>query len=113
HSTVGAFRGRVAMIWIMRTIVWAVGKLILSLRYRIRVHGLENVRGLKGKTLILPNHPGMIDPPIVLTTFWPTVHPRPLLYEGTLRTLALRPAPGLLDAVLVPDLGGPDAEAPA
>jgi long-chain-fatty-acid--[acyl-carrier-protein] ligase len=101
------------MIYLLRTIVWAIGKLILSLRYRVRVHGLENVRGLKGKTLILPNHPGMIDPPIVLTALWPTFHPRPLLYEGNFRSPFLRPLMSLLDAIRVPDLERPDAEAHA
>jgi long-chain-fatty-acid--[acyl-carrier-protein] ligase len=101
------------MIQILRTIVWAIGKLILSLRYRVRVHGLDKVRGLKGKTLILPNHPGMIDPPIVLTALWPTLHPRPLVYEGNFRSPFLRPLMFLLDAVRIPDLERPDVEARA
>jgi long-chain-fatty-acid--[acyl-carrier-protein] ligase len=101
------------MIQILRTIVWAIGKLILSLRYRVRVHGLEKVRGLQHKTLILPNHPGMIDPPIVLTALWPALHPRPLVYEGNFRNPVLRPLMSLLDAVRVPDLERPNVEAHA
>ena len=42
----------------------------------------DEVRKLDGPILILPNHPGYIDPPIVITTLFPTLHPRPLLFEG-------------------------------
>jgi 1-acyl-sn-glycerol-3-phosphate acyltransferase len=46
----------------LRSAFWTVARLILSLRYRVRVHGLEEAR-LKGPVLIVPNHPGYIDPP--------------------------------------------------
>jgi 1-acyl-sn-glycerol-3-phosphate acyltransferase len=39
----------------LRTALWAVVRLILSLRYRVRVQGLEQLRGLKGPVLVLPN----------------------------------------------------------
>lgn len=51
----------------------------LSLRYRIRVIGLEAVRrrGTAG-ILFLPNHPALIDPVILLSKFWPVFHSRAL-----------------------------------
>ena len=32
-------------------------RFFLSLRYRVRISGLEKLRPLKGKALVLPNHP--------------------------------------------------------
>src|SRR5262249_35097036 len=40
---------------VLRYVFWAVSRLLLSLRYRIRVHGREMLQGLRGPTLILPN----------------------------------------------------------
>jgi long-chain-fatty-acid--[acyl-carrier-protein] ligase len=88
----------------MRYAVWLLAKGVLSLRYRVRVHGVEPVRDLKGPTLILPNHPGYIDPVIVLTTLWPWLDPRPVLYEEYFRHPLLYPFAKLLRAVRMPDL---------
>ena len=38
---------------------------------------MEQLRGIKGPVLILPNHPGYIDPPLVLAVLWPVLRPRP------------------------------------
>src|SRR4051812_15774849 len=47
-----------AMLQPLRYVLWVVAKLFLSLRYRVRVHGLDKLRGCTGPMLILPNHPG-------------------------------------------------------
>lgn len=96
---------------LLRWFVWALARSILALRYRVRVRGLETVRGVKGPFLILPNHPGFIDPPVVLTWLWPYLRPRPMLYEGNFRGPVLRLIPPLLDAALVPDLDRPSEQA--
>jgi long-chain-fatty-acid--[acyl-carrier-protein] ligase len=107
------------MLDYLRSAFWVFFRLILSLRYHVRVHGLEQVRRLKGPVLILPNHPAYIDPPLVVATLWGTLRPRPVIYEGLLfdpdylRTPFSRPLARLLDAVLVPDLDRPNAEAHA
>ena len=44
---------------------WTVCRLLLSLRYRVRVEGLEQLDALSGATLVLPNHPAYIDPLLV------------------------------------------------
>ena len=58
---------------------------LLSLRYRIRVEGLEQVieeqRGKRGGILFLPNHPAEIDPVILMALLWRPFHPRPLVVE--------------------------------
>ena len=68
----------------LRSVYWALFRLILSLRYRVHIHGLERARGLKGPVLILPNHPAYIDPPLVVSTLWGTLRPRPVLDAGLL-----------------------------
>jgi len=62
-----------------------LGRLALSLRYLIRIEGLETIRNLSHKTLILPNHPGLIDPVIIMAYLWPLLRPRPALYSEYFR----------------------------
>ncbi len=101
------------MLPLLRYLASLLGRLVLSLRYRVRVHGTEPLRGLKGGTIVLPNHPGYIDPPLVLTSLWPYLQPRPTLYEGNFKNPVLYPFMLLLDALQVPDLDRPSAEARA
>ncbi|HEV3255710.1 MAG TPA: AMP-binding protein [Gemmataceae bacterium] len=101
------------MLWVLRYTVWLLARLTLALRYRVRVHGLEQVRDLKGPVLILPNHPGLIDPPLVLTALWPRLKPRPVLFEGNFQNPVLYPAMKLLNALRVPDLETASVEARA
>jgi acyl-CoA synthetase (AMP-forming)/AMP-acid ligase II/1-acyl-sn-glycerol-3-phosphate acyltransferase len=56
-----------------------LGRLLLSLRYRIRVTGLDEVtaRGTEG-ILFLPNHPALIDPVIVAGALHARFHPASL-----------------------------------
>ncbi|MGE5384590.1 MAG: AMP-binding protein, partial [Betaproteobacteria bacterium] len=53
-----------------------LGRNILKLRYRVRIDGLDAILA-KGKQgiLILPNHPAYLDPVILLTNFFPHLHP--------------------------------------
>jgi long-chain-fatty-acid--[acyl-carrier-protein] ligase len=103
----------------LRSAFWVLTRLVLSLRYRVRVHGLEKVRGLKGPVLILPNHPAYIDPPLVVASLWSALRPRPLVYEGLFfdpdyfRSPLSMPLVKLLGALLVPDLDQPSARARA
>jgi long-chain-fatty-acid--[acyl-carrier-protein] ligase len=107
------------MVHFLRSLFWSLARLVLALRYRVRTHGLEQVRDLKGPVLILPNHPAYIDPPLVMSALWPVLQPRPLIYEGVFRNPGYLPTPlgnlfiKLVDAQLVPDLNRPSARAQA
>src|SRR5215213_771320 len=96
----------------LRFLMWAFARCVLALRYRVRVRGLEKARAAGGPLLILPNHPAFIDPPILLTWLYPSLRPRPLLFEGNFSgpLAALIP---LMDAIRVPDLDQTSAEARA
>ena len=89
----------------IRWVLWALTAVVLSLRYRVKVTGLEQLRGLK-KTIILPNHPAYADPIIVFRTLWPVLRPRPMLFEGLFKNPLLFWVPKVLDAVAIPDLSG-------
>ena len=98
------------MLRLIRSLTFWFFRVILSLRYRIRVLGLDKVRATKGPLLILPNHPAFIDPPIMLATLMPSLHPRPLLLESNFRgPLAVLLV--VMDALRVPDLEQTSAEA--
>jgi long-chain-fatty-acid--[acyl-carrier-protein] ligase len=97
----------------LRFLLWALFRLLLSLRYRIRVHGAEQVRDLKGATVILPNHPAYIDPPLAFTALWRHLEPRPLLYEGNFHNPVFYPLMKLMRAVPLPDMERPSARARA
>jgi len=92
------------MLQLIRFALWLLARLILPLRYRLTVYGLEELRGLRGSTLILPNHPALVDPLLVLMVLWPRLRPRPMLYEANFRNPLLYPFMKLLNAVQVPDL---------
>jgi long-chain-fatty-acid--[acyl-carrier-protein] ligase len=96
---------------LLSRLVWLVAMGILSLRYRIRLHGAERLEGLKGPLLVLPNHPGYCDPPIVVTTLWRWVRLRPLLFEGSFRSPVLWPLVKMIRAVTVPGIAQASTQA--
>ncbi|MBN1942957.1 MAG: AMP-binding protein [Phycisphaerae bacterium] len=63
----------------------------LSLRYRVRVIGLEEVRrkGTRG-ILFLPNHPALIDPVILLSRLWPVFRTRALADKDQIDRFLIR-----------------------
>ena len=89
---------------VFRWIIWAVLRLFLGARYRLRIHGREQLRKVKGPVLVLPNHPGYIDPFLLFAALWPTLRMRPLVYGGTFRGLTGRFLLLLVNALEVPDL---------
>ena len=103
----------------MRAVVekmfWFVVRLILRLRYRVRVDGLEQLRALTGPVLVLPNHPCYIDPPTVLSHLYRAVQVplRPLVYSGTYHVPFLLPMMKLIRAFEVPDLSAQSQSAAA
>ncbi len=96
---------------LFRLPLWLFARFVLWLRYRIRVHGADQVKALEGPILVLPNHPAYIDPPIMLMVTFPLFHPRPLLFEDNFKNPVLYPLMHLLNAIRVPDLDQTSAEA--
>ena len=82
-----------------QTVFWTLARLILSLRYRVRVTGLEKLRALDGPTLIMPNHPGYIDPALVFSHVRLKTPVRPLAYSGSYRNVVLYPIMRFINAL--------------
>ncbi len=65
-------------------IFWLV-RLLVALRYRLVVKGLEKLTPDRfkrpGGILFLPNHPAEIDPVILELVLWKKFHPKPLVVE--------------------------------
>ncbi|MGH7173544.1 MAG: AMP-binding protein, partial [Gemmataceae bacterium] len=99
------------MLLPLRYCLCLLARLFVSLRYRVRVHGLEQIHGLKGPVLVLPNHPGLNDPLLVLSAIWPDLKPRPMVYEGNFTNPIMRLLMKLLNAVRVPALDQASAKA--
>jgi acyl-CoA synthetase (AMP-forming)/AMP-acid ligase II/1-acyl-sn-glycerol-3-phosphate acyltransferase/acyl carrier protein len=101
------------MARLFRFIVWLVARAVLSLRYRIRLHGTESVRHLRPPILILPNHIGYIEPIILFTMLWPVFRARPLLWEGVFLNPVFYPLLKLIRAVRIPEVKRASADARA
>ncbi len=96
--------------WLNRCF-WNCCRWMLRFRYRVRVEGAENLSDLEGPTLVLPNHPAYVDPPLVSSQIRLHQPLRPLVFSGTYRIWILRPLMWLVRAFEVPDLSSPSRQA--
>jgi acyl-CoA synthetase (AMP-forming)/AMP-acid ligase II/1-acyl-sn-glycerol-3-phosphate acyltransferase len=95
----------------LRLLFVAFGHWLLRLRYRVRVIGLEKLRELDGPTLVMPNHPGYIDPPLVLTHIKLPRPLRPVVTANMYRRPVMLPFFRLLGALEVPEVAEVSQEA--
>ncbi len=91
------------MLRFCRYLLLLIGRFALSLRYRVRILGLDQIKKLDRPILILPNHPAYADPPIVVSFLDPGLSPRPLLFEGNFQGPVMRLMMWALEAIRVPD----------
>jgi acyl-CoA synthetase (AMP-forming)/AMP-acid ligase II/acyl carrier protein len=100
------------MLWFNR-LFWMLTRLLLRLRYRVSCNGFESLPALRGPVLVLPNHPGFVDPPIVLSHVGLRQPLRPLVYAGTYRVPVLLPLMKLVRAYEVPEMSAQSRQAAA
>lgn len=86
----------------LKRLFWWFARQVLGLRYRVRVEGLEQLRGVR-HALVLPNHPAYIDPALVFTTIWPLLQARPVMADLNLDSPLLRWIPRATGALILPD----------
>jgi len=81
-------------------------RFLLSLRYRVRIHGLEQIRqqGQRG-ILFLPNHPALIDPIIVMSQLYGPFRPRALADEVQIDRFLIRQLAERIHVLPIPDIG--------
>src|SRR5688500_609744 len=101
------------MFTLLRYAVWGFGRLVLPLRYRIRVHGLEALKDVKGPVLVLPNHPAYVDPLLVFHVLWRRLKLRPMVFSGNFDNLFFRFIKRLVNAHEVPALDTASTQARA
>lgn len=98
---------------LLNRIFWATCRILLSFRYRTKVIGAEKLRELEGPTLVIPNHPAYIDPPLVSSHIRLHKPLRPLVFSGSYRMLLLKPLMHMVDAFEVPDMSQHSRDAQA
>ena len=81
-----------------------VGRPLTWLRYRIEIDGLERLKELRGPVLVLPNHPGHIDPVLVMTQLGAEIPLRPLVVSFMYQPFYLNPLMRFISALEVPDM---------
>ncbi len=92
---------------ILATFYYLFLRLALSLRYRIRVKGMEQIKKenlpFKGGILFLANHPAEIDPCILLRAFWLKFHVRPIAIDYLFRKPFVRYLLDFIGALPIPN----------
>ena len=88
-----------------------IGRPLTWLRYRVEIDGLDQLRSVKGPALILPNHPGHIDPVLVMTHIGGEIPLRPLVVSFMYRPFYLNPLMRFIGALEVPDMVAHSASA--
>ena len=78
-------------------------KALISLRYNVKVTGLENLTQNKG-VLIIPNHPAEIDPVIISTFLWDRLRPQPVVLETMYNLPFFKPIMKRIRAIPMPDM---------
>ncbi len=80
-------------------------RILLALRYQIRVKGLDQLdrAGNRKGILFLPNHPAHMDPLFLFLFLWPKYRMRPVVIEYVYRLPFLKPFMKLVGAVSIPN----------
>jgi acyl-CoA synthetase (AMP-forming)/AMP-acid ligase II/1-acyl-sn-glycerol-3-phosphate acyltransferase/acyl carrier protein len=81
-----------------------IGRPLTWLRYRVEIDGLDKLRAVRGPAIVAPNHPGHIDPVLIMTHLGGEVPLRPLVVSFMYRPFYLNPLMRFIDALEVPDL---------
>jgi acyl-CoA synthetase (AMP-forming)/AMP-acid ligase II/1-acyl-sn-glycerol-3-phosphate acyltransferase/acyl carrier protein len=92
------------MLRLLQRLFWSLVRFLSRFRYRVRIVGGEKLRELRGPTLVMPSHPGYIDPPLVMSHLRIPGGIRPTVFSGMYRNPVLYPMMRLANALEVPDL---------
>ncbi|MCS7303937.1 MAG: AMP-binding protein [Thermoguttaceae bacterium] len=95
----------------LTSLFWWICWVLSKIRYRVRLVGAEKLLGLQGPVLVMPNHPGNIDPPMLLAYLRLPGGLRPTVYSGAWQMPLLRPFLWLVHAIEVPEIVQPSREA--
>ena len=96
---------------LVRLVCWWILRLVMSLRYRVRVTGLEAIEGKPGPFLILPNHTAYSDPTLLHAYLWNHFRMRPLGLETNFNNPFLKPFILLFRPIKMPGMEQASREA--
>ena len=99
------------MKFVLNWLGWLLGRFIVSMRYRVKVVGKAEALAKPGPYLVLPNHVGFTDPPLVYEHLWPVFHFRPVVNEVNFENPLTGWIAWLIGAVRVPDMEKASADA--
>jgi len=90
---------------VLNTLLELLGKIILRLRYSIKIKGLDDIKS-RGKSgiLFLPNHPALIDPAIIVSILHKDFTPQSLAVEFRLTNPLIAWISKRFGARLIPDI---------
>ncbi len=89
----------------LRTLISLISRLLLSLRYRVEVRGLDEIRARgTSRVLFLPNHVALIDPAILMVRLDPGFHPRSLGDEYQISQPVVRQIAGIFGVRSLPNM---------
>lgn len=86
------------------SLLTAFGRLLLGLRYRVRISGLDAIRA-RGNSgiLFLPNHPAYVDPMLLMAHLFPEFRPRTLADQDMIAAPGIRWVTARLGVQPIPD----------
>ncbi len=88
----------------LNSVLRVLFRLLLSLRYRIRVQGLDELAAKDQRgILFLPNHPALIDPFILLCVVWARFPVRPLAGRAQIERPGIRWLANRVMVLKIPD----------
>lgn len=90
---------------VLNTLLELLGKIILRLRYSIKIKGLDDIKS-RGKSgiLFLPNHPALIDPAIIVSILHKDFAPQSLAVEFRLTNPLIAWISKRFGVRLIPDI---------
>ena len=89
----------------LRRLLSSAGRLLLSLRYRVEVRGLDEIRARgTSRVVFLPNHAALIDPAILMVRLDRGFHPRALGDEYQISRPVVRQIAGLYGVRSLPNM---------
>jgi long-chain-fatty-acid--[acyl-carrier-protein] ligase len=92
------------MLALLRALFWWLARHASHVRYRVRVVGGDKLREICGPTLVMPNHPAYIDPPLVMAHLRLRGGLRPVVVEEMYRLPVVHALMRLANALEVPSL---------
>ncbi len=88
----------------IRWLVWICSRIVVGLRYRVKLDGVAEALKKPGPYLVMPNHPGFCDPMNIIIHLWPDFRFRPVVNELNFKNPVLGPVGWLLRTINLPDM---------